>query len=113
MAGVTPPRTARWQAAERGISTSTALRSFPVRSRPSSSERPSSDRRIRVYYLFLHEDGTGLAIIPRPLSFRRRYTLPLFLADLVMTVIFDVAALPRYGLFRFDEHAVEYSDGSN
>eukprot|EP00965_Chrysotila_dentata_P241591 6204371-Pleurochrysis_carterae.AAC.2 len=61
--------------------------------------------------LYLREDGNAVAIIP-PLTFRLRYTLPTNLADFVMSVSFDVAALPRDGVFRFDEASVEISEAS-
>eukprot|EP00965_Chrysotila_dentata_P255718 6212316-Pleurochrysis_carterae.AAC.1 len=61
--------------------------------------------------LYLREDGNVVAIIP-PITFRLRYTLPLHVADFVMSVTYDVAALPRDGVFRFDEANVEISDSS-
>eukprot|EP00965_Chrysotila_dentata_P052105 1729280-Pleurochrysis_carterae.AAC.1 len=38
--------------------------------------------------------------------------MPMHLADLQMTILFDVAALPLDGVFRFDESSVLLSDTS-
>eukprot|EP00965_Chrysotila_dentata_P247905 6208032-Pleurochrysis_carterae.AAC.1 len=58
--------------------------------------------------LMREEDGTVLAVIA-PITFRLKYTLPLNLTDLVLSVTYDVASLPRDGVFRFDEMSVEFS----
>eukprot|EP00965_Chrysotila_dentata_P189942 6173609-Pleurochrysis_carterae.AAC.2 len=62
--------------------------------------------------LILREsDGKALAIIAL-ITFRLWYTLPLHLADFVLTVTNDVVSLPRDGIFRFGEASVEFSAAS-
>eukprot|EP00965_Chrysotila_dentata_P113916 3766506-Pleurochrysis_carterae.AAC.1 len=58
--------------------------------------------------LLREEDRTALAIIAL-ITFRLKYTLPLHLADLVLTVTYHFASLPADGVFRFDEGAVEFT----
>eukprot|EP00965_Chrysotila_dentata_P258163 6213125-Pleurochrysis_carterae.AAC.2 len=61
--------------------------------------------------LLLRDNGNVFAVIA-PMTFRLKYSLPVHRAELLMTVTFDVASLPRDGIFRFDEEKVQYSEAS-